>query len=103
MQVIMNLLKNGIEAIDMRSADKAIRTELRWEEGQLTLRIEDSGCGFDETTAGKLFDRGFTTKSSGTGLGLYNCREIVESHAGTMTITSQGPGKGAIIVIKFKP
>ena len=103
MQVIMNLLKNGIEAIDMQSTDKAIRTELRWEEGQLALRIEDSGCGFDEITAGKLFDRGFTTKSSGTGLGLYNCREIVESHAGSMTITSQGPGKGAIIVIKFKP
>jgi signal transduction histidine kinase len=103
MQVIMNLLKNGIEAIDIQCADKHIRTELRWKGSQLVLQIEDSGCGFDEATAGKLFDRGFTTKSSGTGLGLYNCREIVESHSGSMAITSQGPGKGAVITITFNP
>jgi len=64
--------------------------------------VKDSGNGFDEATAVQLFERGFTTKTSGTGLGLHSSMAIVESHAGNMSITSEGPGKGALTTIKFK-
>jgi signal transduction histidine kinase len=101
MQVIMNLLKNSIEAIDVKAAEKTISTCLHRKDGRLVLRISDTGCGYDDAIANRLFDRGFTTKSSGTGLGLYNCREIVESHNGSMQMTSDGPGKGAVITIQF--
>jgi signal transduction histidine kinase len=101
MQVVMNLLKNGIEAIDVRSAEKQICADLDRRDGQLVLRISDSGCGFDAGTVGRLFDRGYTTKSSGTGLGLHNCREIIESHNGTIQLSSDGPGKGAVATIQF--
>ncbi|MFI5137149.1 MAG: ATP-binding protein [Sphingobacteriales bacterium] len=47
------------------------------------------------------FVRGFTTKKNGTGLGLYNCRTIIESHAGSLEIKSPGPGLGAVSVIRF--
>jgi len=101
MQVVMNLLKNSIEATDHNTGEKRIDARLRQDNGVVSLTITDNGCGFDAATAARLLERGFTTKSSGTGLGLYNCREIVESHGGTVRITSQGPGKGAVVVLEF--
>jgi signal transduction histidine kinase len=102
MQVIMNLLKNSIEAIDSNAAEKSISIRLYREMDFLILEIEDTGNGFDAETAGRLFERGFTTKSSGTGLGLQHCREIIESHAGRITLNSNGVGRGAFLEIKLK-
>ena len=102
MQVIMNVLKNSIEAIDMNAAQKTISIRLHTHDGLLILQVQDSGNGFDEATGKQIFGRGFTSKSSGTGLGLNNCRIIIESHAGAITITSEGPGKGSLTTIKFK-
>jgi signal transduction histidine kinase len=102
MQVIMNMLKNSIEAIDHNAAEKLITIRLYQEKDFLILEVEDTGNGFDAATAGRLFERGFTTKSSGTGLGLQHCRGIIESHAGTISLSSKGVGKGAFAQIKFK-
>jgi signal transduction histidine kinase len=102
MQVIMNILKNSIEAIDMNAAQKNISIRLCTQDGMLILQVQDSGNGFDEATASRIFGRGFTTKSSGSGLGLNNCRIIIESHAATIAIASEGPGKGSLTTIKFK-
>jgi signal transduction histidine kinase len=101
MQVMMNLLKNSIEAMDHNTGEKRIDADLRQEGQALVLRITDNGCGFSGDTGARLFERGFSTKSSGTGLGLYNCREIVESHNGSAGITSEGPGKGAMVTLQF--
>ena len=102
MQVVLNILKNSIEAIDMQAAEKSISIRAYIQEGLLILLVRDSGSGFDEATGRRLFERAFTTKSSGTGLGLHSCRAIIESHAGTITLTSDGPGKGALNTITFK-
>ena len=53
-------------------------------------------------TGEQLFKRGFTTKSSGSGLRLSSCRAIVEAHEGEITIESEGEGKGATTTIKLK-
>lgn len=102
MQVILNLLKNSIEAIDMTAAEKNISLTVNLHAEELILTVQDNGHGFDEATGKQLFERGFTTKSSGSGLGLDSCRAIIGSHNGTITITSEGLGKGALTVIKFK-
>ena len=68
----------------------------------MILKVKDSGHGFDKQKAEQFFKRGFTTKSTGAGMGLYNCKAIVESHEGTIEITSEGEGKGAITTIGFK-
>jgi len=102
MQVLLNILKNSIEAIDLNAAEKTISIRMSAQDGSLVLEIQDSGNGFDEATGARLFGRGFTTKSSGTGLGLNSCRTIIESQAGTIGISSKGPGKGALTTIKFK-
>jgi signal transduction histidine kinase len=102
MQVVLNLLKNSIEAIPLSAAEKTISIRLHSQDELLVLEMQDSGNGFDPTTAGRLFERGFTTKSSGTGLGLNNCRAIIEDHRGTIGITSKGIGNGALTMVKFK-
>jgi signal transduction histidine kinase len=101
MQVILNLLKNSIEAIDINDAKKQITIDLQLKDNMLQLIIKDTGKGFDADTASKMFERGFTTKNTGTGLGLYNCRSILESHAGAIEVRSDGPGQGATTLIRI--
>ena len=102
MQAILNILKNSIEAIDANTPEKNISLSAVTNNGQLVLHVKDSGKGFDKQTADQLFRRGFTTKSSGSGLGLYNCRSIIESHDGSIQMSSQGQGKGAVVTLEFK-
>jgi signal transduction histidine kinase/streptogramin lyase len=102
MQALLNILRNSIEAVDINSTERIITVNAHANTDQLILQIKDNGKGFDESTANQLFKRGFTTKSSGAGLGLYNCRTIIESHEGTIDITSEGQGKGTLSTIGFK-
>lgn len=101
MQVMLNVLKNSLEAIDMEKEEKTIDAVMELNDQVITIKITDNGNGFDEQTAQKLFERGYTTKKSGTGLGLYNCRSIIESHSGTFNISSEGVGCGAVIEMTF--
>lgn len=101
MQVILNILKNSIEAIDLDAPEKKIDIQLILLDKILQLTIRDTGKGFDEATGAHLFERGYTTKHTGTGLGLYNCRSIVESHAGAIQMISDGPGLGTTTTITF--
>jgi two-component system sensor histidine kinase/response regulator len=102
MQVMLSVLNNSIEAIVIQGQDKAISLRATLEAGLLALEVEDTGNGFDPDTARRLFQRGFTTKPTGAGQSLCSCREIMESHSGSMAITSSGPGRGALTSIKFK-
>jgi len=101
MQVILNILKNSIEAINPDATEKNVDIEMQTLGDIIELVVADNGHGFDEETGNRFFERGFTTKKSGTGLGLYNCRAIVESHAGSFQIKSNGPGLGAVTIIRF--
>jgi PAS domain S-box-containing protein len=102
MQVVLNVLKNSMEAFDQTAAEKHINIALSVIENEIRLTIADNGNGFDEETNKKFFTRGFTTKKSGTGLGLYNCKSIIESHGGSFRIDSPGVGLGAMTSITFK-
>jgi signal transduction histidine kinase len=102
MQVILNLLKNSIEAIDIYAIEKNISLSVSVRDELLVLEVRDNGHGFDKSTSQQLFERGFTTKASGSGVGLNSCQSIIESHGGTIDITSEGFGKGATATIKFK-
>ncbi len=101
MQVILNILKNSIEAIDMNAPKKQIEIKLISDNEKVQLSVQDTGKGFDSELSKKFFERGYTTKNTGTGLGLYNCKSIIESHAGTIIIESKGENLGAITTITF--
>jgi len=102
MQVVLNVLKNSIEAIDINSDTKRISIIVRAKKNSISLQVHDSGHGFDQATGEQLFVRGFTTKASGTGLGLTSCKSIIEGHDGSINISSDGFGKGATTTIEFK-
>jgi C4-dicarboxylate-specific signal transduction histidine kinase len=94
-QVIINLLINGIEAMEPiteRPRELFVRSAGD-DKGHLTLSVTDSGIGISPEDVNRLFNAFFTTKSSGLGMGLSICRSIVEAHGGNMSASSnEGPG-----------
>ncbi|MCP2216039.1 ATP-binding protein [Bradyrhizobium elkanii] len=95
-QVIMNLLMNGIEAmqpVSDRARELLLKSECSGSSDVLVV-VEDCGIGIAADNLDKLFDAFFSTKSSGLGLGLSICRTIIESHGGRLSAT-QRPEFGA--------
>jgi PAS domain S-box-containing protein len=92
-QVIINLVMNGIEAMQLatdRPRELLIRS--RQEERKLVLvSVTDCGVGISAENASRLFDAFFTTKSSGMGMGLSICRSIMEAHGGRLWATANMP------------
>lgn len=121
-QVILNLMTNASQAIGNASGRIVLRTgkvfctkdELAAcsmpirpgvdpslpETTYTFIDIEDTGCGMDETTREKLFDPFYTTKKTGTGLGMAAVLGIMRRHRGTMTISST-PDTGTRIRVLF--
>jgi signal transduction histidine kinase len=92
-QVLMNLMLNGIEAMQDTIGELSIKSQLG-DDGQLLISVADTGVGLPAGKVDRLFDAFFTTKSQGTGLGLAITRSIVESHGGRIWATSNS-GRGA--------
>jgi C4-dicarboxylate-specific signal transduction histidine kinase len=95
-QVIINLVMNGIEAMQSvsdRPHELTIRS-LQDSAGQVLVTVEDRGVGISSAeNADRLFDAFFTTKSNGLGLGLSICRSIIEAHGGRLSASGNaGPG-----------
>jgi signal transduction histidine kinase len=94
-QVIINLVMNGIEAMQPvtdRQRELTIRSR-QDETGQVLVSVTDCGVGISAENANRLFNAFFTTKSSGMGMGLSICRSIVEAHGGRLSASgNDGPG-----------
>jgi PAS domain S-box-containing protein len=94
-QVIINLMMNGIEAMQSvtdRPRELVIRS-LQDETRQVLVSVTDCGAGISAENAGRLFTAFFTTKPSGMGMGLPICRSIVEAHGGRLSASgNEGPG-----------
>lgn len=85
-QALLNLLKNAVEAIH-GSGSVALKA---WSlDNQIHIRIQDTGCGISEEQMKEIFTPFFTSKSSGTGLGLPVVQNIVSAHHGTVSVYSR--------------
>jgi signal transduction histidine kinase len=82
-----NLLKNAIEAADPESRC-VIKINLMNDEENVFVEVEDNGKGIDPDQQDKIFVPNFTTKSSGTGLGLAFVKQAVENAGGTVSFKS---------------
>lgn len=90
-QVVLNLLRNAIEAITRQPALVALST--RPGENGVEVAISDTGCGIAPELLERIFAPFFTTKSSGLGMGLSISRTIIEAHGGHLRADAN-PGAG---------
>src|SRR5262249_39443627 len=95
-QVLSNLLSNAIEACEPGSS---VRASLRKDQDPATgkvgarIVISDSGCGIDSTKISAIFEPFYTTKgSTGTGLGLWVTKQLIEKHGGFIRLRSSMNG-----------
>ena len=109
-QVLMNLLNNAADAIEERAVKKqdggkdfrreiSIVADYNDRTERISIEISDNGTGMSEQTIAKIFTPHFTTKKGGHGLGLSNCKRIIESHKGELTVKSSAAGGTTFAVI----
>jgi nitrogen fixation/metabolism regulation signal transduction histidine kinase len=98
-QVFNNLIQNAIHAIEGRQNGE-ITISVRKEKGCVFINVTDNGCGISEAEQEKLFVPYFTTKSSGSGIGLSMVKQIVENHDGEISFVSE-LNKGTTFEIKL--
>jgi signal transduction histidine kinase len=97
-QVVLNLVLNALEAV---KAGGRIEVRLgQGDDGELMLRVADTGCGLPHQLAPRIFEPFITSKETGLGLGLSICKRIVEAHGGTITGTNRPQG-GAEFVVRY--
>jgi len=108
-QVLLNLMNNASDAIEERATDEAsdqpeferhisINTAFDTTSDKLSINVGDNGVGMSEEALNKIFNLHYTTKKGGHGLGLYNCKAIIEQHGGQLIATSK-PGEGTTFTV----
>ncbi len=95
-QVVLNLLINGIDAMD---GSGTLTVETKSSGGNIYIRVEDTGCGLSAEDKEKIFTPFYSTKVNGTGLGLSISSRIVEMHKGKIFCSSQNGGGTAFTVV----
>jgi PAS domain S-box-containing protein len=94
-QVLINLLRNGMEAMDAVASDRVLRVRVCRDAEMLRTEIRDSGRGVE--CPDEIFEPFFTTKQEGMGMGLAICRSIIESHGGRLWAEENEPRGAAFI------
>lgn len=87
-QVFNNLIQNAIHALESKENGE-ITISVRRAKNQLLIEVSDNGCGISEEEQGKLFVPYFTTKTSGSGIGLSMVKQIIENHDGDISFVSE--------------
>ncbi|MCR4676682.1 MAG: GHKL domain-containing protein [Sphaerochaetaceae bacterium] len=88
-QCLLNLIRNSMQA--RKEGQKELKINIRsyMDSNTVCMAVEDNGCGMSEDQMLKIFEPYYTTKASGTGLGLTNIYKIVKEHGGEVTVNSK--------------
>ncbi len=98
-QILINLVKNAMEALEGQ-ASPVIRITAAEGENGVTLQIRDNGPGIPDEILENIFVPFYTTKESGSGIGLSLSRQIMRLHRGNLTVQSE-VGEGTSFVLRF--
>jgi signal transduction histidine kinase len=88
-QVLVNLIRNGMDAMDALKVDKVLTIEVCRVGDMVQVEVRDRGAGIESPE--KIFEPFFSTKEHGMGMGLAICRSIVESHGGRLWAETNEP------------
>ena len=100
-QVLLNLCFNAIQAAELELGERWLLVSTRNTNGGIELAVSDSGPGIAEELRSKLFQPFQTTKSSGFGLGLAICKDILGNLNAGINVDPPAPGKGAVFRVIF--
>lgn len=94
-QALLNILRNAVEALDEGGR---VRISVAPDDGMVLITIADDGPGMDAEHVARIFDPFFSTKESGSGLGLPLTHQVIAEHGGRIACTS-APGEGTAFSI----
>lgn len=97
LQVLANLIRNAIEALEGVEAERRLAIRLHADDQSIYFEVEDNGVGIRPEHLDKLFQHGFSTKPNGHGFGLHTSAIAARTMNGTLEAHSDGPGRGARI------
>ena len=98
-KVITNLVENARQAMDGRGT---VRLEATVEGARVRIAVVDEGPGIDPDVQGRLFEPYFSTKSTGTGLGLVICRNLMEKMGGTIALRNRTDRTGVVAEVSLE-
>ncbi len=99
-QVLVNLVKNAIQAFDEEREKQISLHAYETEKGRAAIAVKDNGQGIEQEVLERIFIPFFTTKKTGSGIGLSLSRQIMRQHKGTISVKSE-MGKGTEFLLKF--
>lgn len=99
-QVILNLIRNAMEAMADDTTVKTVTVETSEADARVAIRVSDRGPGLPADLAHRLFEPFFTTKKQGMGLGLSICKSIATAHGGELSYT-QNRWRGATFALEL--
>jgi signal transduction histidine kinase len=103
LQILVNLIRNAKQAVEQNENDNKVLTVRTRKHGDDKIQIEvaDNGEGILQDNLPKLFSHGFTTKEDGHGFGLHSSALAAKELGGSLTVRSDGEGKGAMFILEL--
>jgi signal transduction histidine kinase len=99
-QVLINLIVNAIEAVKEQPSPKIILSADANANKKVVLKVADNGTGMPEELLDKIFIPFFSTRKTGSGIGLSLCKQIVMLHKGNIKVQS-AEGRGTVFSLQF--
>ncbi len=99
-QVIINLIKNAIQSFDEETNRLIEVNAIKDDKNRVVISVKDNGSGIEEETLERIFTPFFTTKKSGSGIGLSLSRQIMRKHKGSLSVNSQ-IDEGTEFIMRF--
>ena len=102
LQILINLVRNAKHACDGLADDhKRMTLRIAGLDGRIRISVSDNGAGIAPENLTRIFSHGFTTRKDGHGFGLHSGALAASELGGSLSVHSDGPGKGATFTLEF--
>jgi C4-dicarboxylate-specific signal transduction histidine kinase len=100
-QVLINLLRNAVEALAGKPQPRVELRAYRNDQGKILVQVIDNGAGITAEHLDSIFVPFFTTKRNGSGVGLSISRQLMRANRGSISVRS-APGDGSVFTLRFQ-
>jgi PAS domain S-box-containing protein len=101
-QILVNLVTNARKALEQNKRDqRALRLGIRAGASSVQISVTDNGVGIAPENLTRIFAHGFTTRKDGHGFGLHSSALAAKEMGGSLSVQSEGPGKGATFTLEL--